>query len=133
MTTCKACNAPLIWIKTTGGKNMPCNVKPVPVVPKATAKELFVTKSGSTFHGVQVENHCPDTAVGYIPHWSTCPAASSFKKRKGSRRASADIPERCSRCKSGFVTNETLNRERLCKKCQAEVLAEETDQLTLRQ
>ena len=28
-TTCKACGKPIVWIRTTKGKSMPCDAEPV--------------------------------------------------------------------------------------------------------
>ena len=60
MSKCKGCGAEIVWIKTTAGKAMPCDLN----------KMTIVTESG-------------ETVTGYIPHWATCPAAKSFKKGKG--------------------------------------------------
>ena len=61
-TTCKACGKPIVWIRTTKGKSMPCDAEPVAYKEIKGGKEKM-------------------TGVGYIPHWSTCPQANSFRKR----------------------------------------------------
>lgn len=67
MAKCKGCQAEIVWIKTTNGKNMPCNAE----------KTTVVTEDGKT-------------VVGHIPHWSTCPEFKKFK------RASNLVPKEAS-------------------------------------
>ena len=55
---CNGCGIHIEWIKTKAGKNMPV----------APAEITIVTKDG-------------ETKKGFIPHWSTCPKANSFKKK----------------------------------------------------
>ena len=59
MRKCKGCQAEIIWIKTVNGTNMPCNAE----------KTTVVTESG-------------ETVIGHIPHWATCPAVKTFKKKE---------------------------------------------------
>lgn len=59
MTECKACGAEIEFIKTKTGKFMPVNNKQVTIV----------TADGEVHRGK-------------IPHWSTCPLADNFKRRK---------------------------------------------------
>lgn len=54
---CKGCQADIVWIKTTNGKNMPCDPK----------KVVIVTENG-------------ETVSGYTPHWATCSQYKKFKK-----------------------------------------------------
>ena len=55
---CKGCQADIVWIKTTNGKNMPCDPK----------KVVIVTENG-------------ETVSGYISHWATCPQYKKFKNK----------------------------------------------------
>lgn len=85
MTYCKACGASIIWIKTTGGKSMPCDTKPVTYKAQNKAKDKIVTQNGEVIScviGPRGINQA--TGIGYIPHWATCPQADLFKK-KGAR------------------------------------------------
>lgn len=56
MAECKRCKAPIVWLKTAKGANMP--------VDAATVKE------GDYFY--RSDRH--------MPHWATCPDAKEFKK-----------------------------------------------------
>lgn len=58
MSKCKGCGAEIVWIKTASGKSMPCDID----------KVTIVTDDGKT-------------VTGRIPHWATCPAATTFKKK----------------------------------------------------
>ena len=69
-TTCKACGKPIVWIHTTKGKSMPCDAEPVAYKEVKGGKEKIVTPNGEVISG-----------IGYIPHWSTCPQANSFRER----------------------------------------------------
>ena len=46
MSQCKACGAPIIWIKTPGGKSMPCDAQPVTYQAQSKAKDKIVTQNG---------------------------------------------------------------------------------------
>lgn len=59
MSKCKGCGAEIVWIQTENGKSMPCNAE----------KVTIVTADGKT-------------VTGHIPHWATCPAATSFRKNE---------------------------------------------------
>ena len=59
MTRCKACNAPIKWIRTERGKQMPVNAKPLWVIA-ALGK----------------------TIQAFVPHWATCPGAEGFRPKR---------------------------------------------------
>lgn len=84
MANCSKCNAPIVWIKTIAGKNMPCDasVRRYKILPDG--KDKVITPEGKV---VSCEIDCDQeelTGMGYIPHWATCPKANEFRKR-GSR------------------------------------------------
>ena len=60
MSKCKACDAPILWVKTTKGKNMPLDAKP--------------------YKMVVVKNGIGELVDAYMPHWATCPHAKEFRK-----------------------------------------------------
>jgi len=43
---CKGCGAPILWIKTAGGKSMPCNPEQVIYWEKRGAAGKVVTPNG---------------------------------------------------------------------------------------
>lgn len=64
MSVCKACGAPINWIKMVdSGKMMPVDEK----------MQYFITVDKSGTVG--------NMATGYTPHWSTCPKADQFRKK----------------------------------------------------
>ena len=44
--SCRSCGAAIVWIKTPGGKSMPCNAAPVYYIAKPkSGKQRIVTRS----------------------------------------------------------------------------------------
>jgi len=65
MSTCKACGAPIKWVKMESGKAMPVDIDPIKIVRE--------TETGGIVVG------------GYLAHWATCPKANNFRKRDKKR------------------------------------------------
>jgi len=80
MATCKGCGARIVWIATPGGKSMPCDAQQVFYKAKKGAKGKIVTPNGEVVSAEVTHDLGTATGFGYVPHWATCPAASSFKK-----------------------------------------------------
>ena len=81
MTTCKKCGAPIIWIRTTHGKWMPCNEGLVEYqvskdewrnADKVVTDKGEVIRCALTFEGEA-------DGCARLPHWSSCPHAESFR------------------------------------------------------
>lgn len=81
MTHCRACGAPIIWIKTPAGKSMPCNAGGVFYWQKDGGKSRVVTANGEVVSCVLSGDTGEATGIGYIPHWATCKAPEKFRKR----------------------------------------------------
>lgn len=81
MTRCRACGAPIIWIKTASGKAMPCDAKPIVYRKEPGAKEKVVTPNGEVLSCVLDGPAEEMTGIGYIPHWATCPQANKFRRK----------------------------------------------------
>ena len=79
---CKACGKPIIWIRTTAGRMMPVDQKPVEYIPIQGGSRTFVTEEGSVVKGELPEVEGEPTATGYIPHWSTCTNPRRFRRKK---------------------------------------------------
>ncbi len=79
---CKSCGAAIVWIKTTAGKSMPCDAAPVYYIlkPKSGSKKV-VTQNGEVLSCEYAVEPGKATGTGYIPHWSTCDKADSFRKK----------------------------------------------------
>lgn len=80
---CKFCGSEIAWIKTVGGKSMPCDSEQVYYKEKSGGKERIVTPNGQVLaceiipEGGDIQHA---TGFGYIPHFATCPRM--FRKRK---------------------------------------------------
>ena len=89
-STCRGCGAPIVWIRTTGGKSMPCDAEPVLYKAREGAAGKIVTESGTVLSadigGLAAFE--PD-GVGNVSHFATCPAAEQFR-RKGTPKDETD-------------------------------------------
>lgn len=85
MGKCKGCGREIIWIMTRSGKAMPCDPEPVPCwkVSKemSNAKEKLVLGNGDVISCSLEKIPGINVSFGYVPHWSTCPAAGQFKRK----------------------------------------------------
>lgn len=82
---CKACDAPIVWIGTPVGKFIPCDPGLVPYVQETGGKDSVVTDAGEVIRcRLDLKPGEYPTGLARISHWSTCPCADQFrKKRKG--------------------------------------------------
>jgi hypothetical protein len=79
ISRCRGCGAPIRWLRTPNGKNMPVDAAPVEWAEHLT--ELLVHESGIA---VRVGACKPIEVVHglfYRPHWASCPAADKFKRK----------------------------------------------------
>lgn len=75
--TCKSCGASIRWVITTKLKKMPCDPDPIRFTP-AGGPETFVTREGKVERG---KRDPQGSAVGFISHFATCPAADRHRKK----------------------------------------------------
>lgn len=80
LTKCRSCGASIVWIKTPGGKSMPCDNTPVYYSLKVGKKDRIVTPNGETLACEIVTDPNKSDGVGYVPHWGTCNNPDKFKK-----------------------------------------------------
>ena len=64
MSVCKGCGAPLEWIDTAAGRSMPVDPEPVFVI-----------------EGEGRDERDRELPVAFVPHWKTCTAADSFRRK----------------------------------------------------
>ena len=81
ISVCKSCGKPIVWIRTTKGKSMPCDAEPVAYKEVKGGKKKIVTPNGEVISCTFDAKPDDITGIGYTPHWSTCPQANSFRKR----------------------------------------------------
>lgn len=80
---CKACNKPIVFIKTKAGKFMPCDWAAAPYALDPGGPDTLVTKNGETLKGrfLSAAEPCNIAAgMGYRPHWASCTAPKNFKR-----------------------------------------------------
>jgi len=77
ISRCKTCGKEIIWIKTTAGKNMPCDAGGILCRPDKQGDLTLVTRDGKTIRAVKDET---SELVGYTSHFATCPAANGWRK-----------------------------------------------------
>lgn len=65
------------------GRSMPIDPEPVFIVEEDGGRERFITDEGEVVAGRRAlpEEEGPACAVGFVPHWKTCPAADRFRRR----------------------------------------------------
>jgi hypothetical protein len=81
-TKCRGCGKDICFIKTKNGKSMPVDPEPVEFQPEA-AFDRFVMMDGTVERGLAVVMaYGIETKIGYRSHFSTCPAADDFRKKK---------------------------------------------------
>ena len=83
-TPCRGCGQGIGFIKTTAGKTMPVDIRPVRFT--RGGPEVFVMPSGEVIHGTSLMDSQadPDELIGYTSHFATCPASDSFRKPRKS-------------------------------------------------
>lgn len=76
MARCKLCGAEIKWVRTVGGKTMPCDPQRVYYRIDHGSLERVVTPNGDVFSCVTIELDTEDISIadgwGYIPHFATC-------------------------------------------------------------
>lgn len=79
---CGKCKQRIRWIKTSAGKNMPCDTDFVYYKESTEGKDKIITPDGKMVKGDIV--HSPEfiTGFGYIPHFATCEYEKMFRKKK---------------------------------------------------
>ena len=77
MGICKGCGAEIDWVRMKSGKAMP--IDPEPVFVAEGGNQVFITDEGDTITGTASETNTG--TVAFVPHWATCPAYKSFKRK----------------------------------------------------
>lgn len=77
MAMCRSCEAPIIWVETTSGKNMPIDETP-------TANGNLVYVAGVA-RAVTDDDRQLKRPL-YTSHFATCPDASQFRSPRTTKR-----------------------------------------------
>jgi len=80
MSNCRSCGATIKWIKLESGKSMPVDPD---ITESLEVGDIFVTENGATVK-VTLDNlrELEEGPMGYISHFSTCPQADDWRKKK---------------------------------------------------
>ena len=84
LAKCKGCGAIIFWI----GK-MPCDTEQIKYRATPGARDRLITPEGKAISVTLAAGADKADGIGYRPHWATCPAADSFR-RKGTRERHAE-------------------------------------------
>lgn len=80
---CRGCGAEIVWVKTSSGKSIPCDPQPVSYWerPGAVGK-VVLPRSGKVVSCVFYGPRHELSGFGYASHFSTCPRADVFRRKK---------------------------------------------------
>lgn len=81
MGTRRGCGASIRWIRTLGGKSMPCDPEAKTYWQSPTGLHKIVTPNGEVVNASLEGDPQIATGIGYISHFATCPQAGKFRKR----------------------------------------------------
>jgi len=76
MAECRSCHAPVIWVATTTGKQMPLDPIPVP-------DGNITLDTDQVAHVLPDAAHPPPDVPRYHSHFATCPNAAQHRRREG--------------------------------------------------
>lgn len=83
---CRSCGAAIVFIRTPGGKSMPCNATPVYYIEKPrTGSKRIVTPNGQILSCEYTEELHRATGTGFVPHWATCTNTGHFRQERPQR------------------------------------------------
>lgn len=85
VTRCKSCGAPIIWIRTTNGKSMPCDEEQTYYRYAIHGKGRIVTPSGQVLPCKYMPDEKGADGIGNVPHWVTCTDADLHRKQRSAK------------------------------------------------
>lgn len=80
---CKECGADIVFIKTRGGKFMPCNAKEIHYKADPSGNKNIITSEGDIVRCTYDTSPETATGKGYVPHWGSCTAPDKFRRHRG--------------------------------------------------
>lgn len=81
MDKCRICGKPILLLKTTKGKTLPCDPKPVQFVPELFATTRYVMSDGEMYRGVEPAENDLDIHDGFICHFDVCKGPKGGKRK----------------------------------------------------
>lgn len=79
---CKKCKKPIIFIRTTAGKSMPCDTYFTYYKETSGGQDRIITPNGETISCTILPDSTNADGYGYVPHWATCAHADSFRRKR---------------------------------------------------
>lgn len=76
---CRSCGMPIVWLKTTAGKNMPCDAEPVLYWRDEGGKDTVITRAGEVIRCSLHGDNELLSSLGRVPHWVTCDSPEQFR------------------------------------------------------
>lgn len=70
VSRCKSCGKEIIWIKTTGGRNMPCDAGGILYREDPKGELTIVTRDGKTVKATRDDR---SSLIGYTSHFANLP------------------------------------------------------------
>jgi len=78
---CRSCGAQIVFVATSTGKKMPCEVDPIDPTD-ATDGDFYITEEGLTIKFDSVKTTHQMLEQLWVPHWGNCSGADSFRGGK---------------------------------------------------
>lgn len=89
-SSCRECGKTIIWIKTGGGKSMPCDPDLITYWAMPGGHSRIVTPNGEVI-ACKLNGYLANaTGIGYVPHLDTCPKYKRLKGRLDSRKGTSE-------------------------------------------
>jgi hypothetical protein len=82
VSSCRSCNAPVLWVATATGKQMPIDAIPVP-------DGNIILDTDRIAHVLPDAAQPPPDVLRYVSHFATCPNATQHRRREGRPAGSA--------------------------------------------
>jgi hypothetical protein len=80
MATCRGCGAAIIWIRTPGGKSIPCDPEQILYRKQSGGGIKIVTPNGEVLSAELESNSNEADGIGYVSHFATCPEGGRFRR-----------------------------------------------------
>jgi hypothetical protein len=81
VANCRSCKAPIIWCRTSSGKNMPVDADP------DERGDFFLSRAEDgkldAFHVRRYPGKMPEDVERYTSHFATCEDANQFRRPRG--------------------------------------------------
>lgn len=77
---CRSCGRDVLWLVTTAGKRMPCDLGQVWLVEDPQGGQIGVSAEGATITGYGVGGPGRDVVEVRTSHFATCPEAAKWRK-----------------------------------------------------